>query len=157
MIRAMADQQKQDSPTVLADDLGEPIVTLDAAERYLLEIKDALTNISVQLANRNRTNAEGERMKYEEYWAWREKAMSAMAHRTKRLREVKMYIADLKRRARGEEHVRSGEREATARRLLWESYPYLERPEWSGDAKLGELRARIRELFGEALNAEGVD
>lgn len=132
-------------------DLNQSAVTFDApsgpitidsvpdAQRWVMQFTDECKDIEAQLALRNRTHADGSRMTSEEYWAWRDRAVSALRHKQKLLSRIKAYV-----RAHNVAHADEDDRrKALLRRCL----SWFEAEHWS--ERDGEL---IAELIRHELN-----
>lgn len=72
--------------------------TLSEAEARRTQLIDEVQTIQTQLGARNKTNADGSRLAPQDYWDWRNKAATALRHKTTELRNVNQWIKEHRRR-----------------------------------------------------------
>jgi hypothetical protein len=97
-------------------------INRDDAALERAALVDEVSNIDMQLAQRNRCHPDGRRMTPEEYWDWHSKAVAAGIHKRKRIRALNQII-----RAHGDPerdrtqlslHVRLDDIEAAVKALI---------------------------------------
>lgn len=69
---------------------------LDDAVAFGDQLKAEITDIELQLSDRNKATAEGDRMTADEYWQWNSKAKSALRAKKMQLAKVKEQVARLR-------------------------------------------------------------
>ena len=83
-----------------------PPASLEEGERRRLELVDRLSEVNIQLGDRNKMTIDGRRVTSDEYWGWRQRAVIAKRYAEAELQHLKSWMKE-QRRARTADQARS--------------------------------------------------